>query len=84
MVCNAPELICHPERLKKIEDFRKESKDLRTNFTTNVPSVRRSFDSLRSLRMTYLGGLLQNTVFCNGPFIYDGSWSCSIQPDNPN
>ena len=22
--------VCHPERLKKIEDFQKESKDLRT------------------------------------------------------
>ena len=45
--------VCHPERLKKIEDFRRESKDLRTNLTVNVSSVRRSFDALRLLRMTY-------------------------------
>ena len=25
------EKVCHPERLKKIHDFRKESKDLRTD-----------------------------------------------------
>ena len=29
-----------------------ESKDLRTEFTANITTVRRSFDSLRSLRMT--------------------------------
>ena len=29
-----------------------KSKDLRTDYTANVPEVRRSFDSLRSLRMT--------------------------------
>ena len=57
--CNTPEHICHPERLEKIEDFRKESKDLRNNFTANVPSVRRSFDSLRSLRMTELGSAVK-------------------------
>ena len=28
---------CHPERLEKIADFRKESKDLRTDLRTNVP-----------------------------------------------
>ena len=39
---------------------RRESKDLRTNFTANIPEVRRSFDfGLRpSLRMTKL----QNTL----------------------
>ena len=31
-----------------------ESKDLRTDFSIAVPTVRRSFDSLRSLRMTNL------------------------------
>ena len=31
-----------------------ESKDLRTDFTAAVPIMRRSFDSLRSLRMTNL------------------------------
>ena len=55
---------CHPERLKKIADFRRESKDLRTDLTANVPSVRRSFDSLRSLRMTDFGGIAK-TAFCN-------------------
>ena len=30
-----------------------ESKDLRTEMTANITTVRRSFDSLRSLRMTY-------------------------------
>ena len=33
--------VCHPERLKKIEDFRRESKDLRTELTANVDGVRR-------------------------------------------
>ena len=41
------EKACHPERLKKIYDFRKESKDLGTNLTANVNEMRRSFDSLR-------------------------------------
>ena len=52
--CNTPEIICHPERLEKIKDFRKKSKYLRTNLTAKALSVRRSFDLLRSLRMTYL------------------------------
>ena len=52
MACNAPKIVCHPERLKKIEDFCKESKDLRTDSSASVPQMRRSFDSLRSLRMT--------------------------------
>ena len=38
--------VCHPERLKKIEDFQKESKDLRTDLTAYVPVMRRFFDSL--------------------------------------
>ena len=49
-------MVCHPERLEKIEDFRRESKDLRTKLTANVIQVRRSFDSAdASLRMTELG-----------------------------
>ena len=32
MLQHSLKLCCHPERLKKIEDFRKESKDLRTNY----------------------------------------------------
>ena len=63
MNCNTPKKRCHPERLKKIEDFRRESKDLRTDLTANVPSVRRSFDSLRSLRMTDFG-CVAKTAFC--------------------
>ena len=66
MSCNTPKNRCHPERLKKIADFRKESKDLRTNLTAKVPSVRRSFDSLRSLRMTGFG-CPAKTAFCNTP-----------------
>ena len=38
--------ICHPERNEV------ESRDLRTVDTCQLKSVRRSFDSLRSLRMT--------------------------------
>ena len=68
MSCNTPKNRCHPERLKKIADFRKESKDLRTNLTAKVPSVRRSFDSLRSLRMTGFG-CAAKTAFCNTPFV---------------
>ena len=49
---------CHPERLKKIKDFHKESKDLRTDPTANVIFVRRFFDALRLLRMTDLGLVL--------------------------
>ena len=45
--------VCHPERPKKIADFRRESKDLRTGLTASVHAVRRSFDALRLLRMTY-------------------------------
>ena len=45
---------CHPERLKKNEVFRRESKDLRTDLTANVWPVRRFFDALRLLRMTNL------------------------------
>ena len=49
-------MVCHPERLEKIEDFRRESKDLRTKLTANVIQVRRFFDSAdASLRMTELG-----------------------------
>ena len=40
--------ICHPERNEM------ESRDLRIVMTYNVKLVRRSFDSLRSLRMTKL------------------------------
>ena len=32
MHCNEPKTACHPERLEKIGDFQKESKDLRTDF----------------------------------------------------
>ena len=60
---------CHPERLKKIEDFRRESKDLRTDLTANLPSLRRSFDSICSLRMTDFR-CVAKTVFCNAPEIY--------------
>ena len=65
MHCNAPKSTCHPERLEKIGDFQKESKDLRTDFTAKVSFVRRSFDSLRSLRMTYFGAaaFLQQPLF---------------------
>ena len=71
--CSTPEIICHPERLKKIADFRKESKDLRTDLTANVPFVRRSFDSLRSLRMTRCGA----AAFCNSPLIRYSAFSGS-------
>ena len=37
--------ICHPERPKKIEDFSRELKDLRTDLTANVTQMRRFFDS---------------------------------------
>ena len=48
--------ICHPERTKKIADFRRESKDLRINLTANVIQMRRFFDSADApLRMTSLG-----------------------------
>ena len=47
--------ICQPERLKKIEDFRRESKDLRTTSTANIIQMRRFFDSADApLRMTDL------------------------------
>ena len=47
--------ICHPERPKKIADFRRESKDLRTDLAANVIQLRRFFDSAdASLRMTDL------------------------------
>ena len=36
MSCYAPEMVCHPERVEKIEDFRKESKDLRTDLSIFV------------------------------------------------
>ena len=46
---------CHPERPKKIEDFQRETKDLRTDLSAYVPSVRRFFDSADApLRMTDL------------------------------
>ena len=67
MNCNTPQNRCHPERLKKIADFRRESKDLRTDLIATVPLVRRSFDSLRSLRMTDFG-CAAKTAFCNVPF----------------
>ena len=45
--------ICHPERLKKIADYRKESKDLSADLRAQVPAVRRFFDSADApLRMT--------------------------------
>ena len=53
--CNRPEMICHPERLKKIEVFRKESKELRIDLNVIFPLVRRFFDSADApLRMTDL------------------------------
>ena len=67
MNCSTPKNRCHPERLKKIADFRKESKDLRTELTANVPSVRRSFDALRLLRMTDFRRAAK-TVFCSAPY----------------
>ena len=63
-----PKKRCHPERLKKIADFRRESKDLRTDLTANVPVVRRSVDSLRSLRMTDFG-CAAKMAFFNVPVI---------------
>ena len=46
---------CHPERPEKIEDFRSESKDLRTDLTANIIQMRRFFDSADApLRMTDL------------------------------
>ena len=39
-------LCCHPERSEA------KSRDLGTELTANENEVRRSFDSLRSLRMT--------------------------------
>ena len=49
-------MVCHPERTKKIADFRRESKDLRTNLTSYVIPMRRFFDSADApLRMTGLG-----------------------------
>ena len=50
--------LCHPERLEKIEDFYRESKDLRTDLTAIEIKVRRFFDVLRLLRMTDLGLVL--------------------------
>ena len=60
---------CHPERLKKIEDFRKESKDLRTEYLQCSKNVRRSFDSLRSLRMTNIAAAA-NTCDLRQPLFY--------------
>ena len=60
---------CHPERLEKIGDFQKESKDLRTDLTANVPSVRGSFDSLRSLRMTDFGRTAKNVILQRARFV---------------
>ena len=37
LVMPTAEKICHPERLKKIYDFRKESKDLRTDLLLSRP-----------------------------------------------
>ena len=45
-------------RPKKIEDFHRESKDLRTDLTAIEIKVRRFFDALRLLRMTDLGLVL--------------------------
>ena len=46
---------CHPERPEEIADYRRESKDLRTDLTAHDPSVRRFFDSAAApLRMTDL------------------------------
>ena len=69
MHCNAPKSACHPERLEKIGDFQKESKDLRTVFSAKVSFVRRSFDSLRSLRMKYFGtvAFLQQSLSISAP-----------------
>ena len=54
---NVQVMICHPERTKKIVDFRRESKDLRADLTAIVIGVRRFFDSADApLRMTDLGG----------------------------
>ena len=56
---------------------RRESKDLRTNFSANVPKVRRSFDfGLRpSLRMTggvVVGGWTQRFVLGGGRYLVGG------------
>ena len=49
--------ICHPERPKKIADFRRESKDLPPDLTETVSSVCRFFDFADApLRMTDLSG----------------------------
>ena len=48
---------CHPERPKKITDFRRESKDLRTDLTAYVPSMRR----LRLAKSRPFGRLLACT-----------------------
>ena len=89
MNCNTPKKRCHPERLKKIEDFRRESKDLRTDLTANVLSVRRSFDSLRSLRMTDFGcvaknGILQRTHFLFSVRQFARRGSKSNPPSDPH
>ena len=34
---DSPQKVCHPERVEKIEDFCKESKDLRTGLSMLVP-----------------------------------------------
>ena len=49
--------ICHPERPRKNEVFRREPKDLPTDLTAVVIWVRRFFDSADApLRMTDLEG----------------------------
>ena len=45
-----------------------ESKDLRTDFTAAVPNMRRSFDSLRSLRMT--SGAALRRCICPGADVF--------------
>ena len=47
--------VCHPERLKKIADSRREPKDHHIECLLCGWNVRRFFDVLRLLRMTQTG-----------------------------
>ena len=64
-----PELLCHPERLKKIADFRKESKDLRTDF------YRCGFVPAKILR---LAALAQDDILFFAPVV--DICLCGIKP----
>ena len=59
-VVNNKKPVCTPVILS--EGRSPESKDLRTDFTANLPGVRRSFDSLRSLRMTNKENLVATAI----------------------